>query len=70
MDRAELKAQALLEKISYLENQNADLRVELTVALQELQQAKEAVSHMEADLASSKAAEAVESDVEAQAEES
>lgn len=41
--KLELKVQALLEKLSTLENQVADLRVELTVVSQERDELKEAV---------------------------
>lgn len=50
MDKKDLKIQALLEKISSLttnyENTAADLRVELTVAIQE----KEALTQVNAEL--------------------
>ena len=41
--KLELKVQALLEKLSTLENQVADLRVELTVVSQERDELKESV---------------------------
>lgn len=52
VDRKDLKIQALLEKVSNMtaqyENQVADLRVELTVVSQELEEARQAAADVEA----------------------
>lgn len=51
LDRNQLKIQAYKEKLSNLEDNNADLRVELTVITQELNDARGKIAELESELA-------------------